>query len=58
MANRIIDEFYWNDISGQTGGKMTDKDKYQKIVNWAVNAREHNPGVFDSLTGWILDDSE
>lgn len=58
MANRIIDEFYWNDINGQTSGKMTNKDKYQRIVNWAVNAREQNPGVFDSLTEWILDDSE
>ena len=33
-------------------------NKYQRIVNWGIKARGHNPNVFDALTEWILDDSE
>lgn len=58
MSRKLIDEFYWSDIEGLTGGKLTDTEKYKRIVNWAIKARGQNPGVFDALTEWILDDSE
>lgn len=58
MSRKLIDEFYWNDIEGQIGEKLTDTEKYKKIVSWAAKARGKNPGVFDSLTEWVLDDSE
>lgn len=32
--------------------------KYSRIVSWARRARGQNPGVFDALTEWVLDDSE
>jgi len=47
----------WSDIDGQ-GKELTAEDKYKKITAWAGKARGKNPGVFDALTEWILDDSQ
>ena len=58
MSRSFVDEFYWNDFKNQKDELLSDTDKYQRIVNWAVKARGHNPNVFDALTEWILDDSE
>jgi AraC-like DNA-binding protein len=61
MSNRLIDHFHlvdWNDIDGQKGGKLTSAEKYSRIVEWAKRARGQNPGVFDALTEWILDDAQ
>jgi len=58
MSRKLIDEFYWCDIKGQNGVKLTDTEKYKRIVGWAAKARGLNPGVFDALTEWVLDDSQ
>jgi AraC-like DNA-binding protein len=58
MPHNLIDEFYWNDIDGQNDGKVTDTEKYKRLINWAIKARGQNPGVFDALTEWMLDDSQ
>lgn len=58
MSRKLIDEFYWSDIEGQKGEKLTDAEKYKRIVNWAAKARGQNPSVFDALTEWVLDDSQ
>lgn len=58
MSRKLIDEFYWCDIDGQNGEKLTDTEKYKRIVSWAAKARGLNPGVFDALTEWVLDDSQ
>lgn len=58
MTHKLIDGFYWNDVEEQNSGMLTDSEKYQKIVRWAVKARGQNPGVFDALIEWVLDDSE
>ena len=58
MSRKLIDEFYWNDFEVKDGEKLTDFEKYNRIVNWAVKARGLNPGVFDALTEWILDDTQ
>lgn len=58
MSSSLIDEFYWSDFINQKDELLSDIDKYQRIVNWAIEARVHNPNVFDALTEWILDDSE
>lgn len=55
MSHQLIDAFYWSDIEGGTG---TDADKYKRIVEWAAKARGQNPGVFDALTEWMLDDTQ
>ncbi|MFC4811801.1 hypothetical protein [Paenibacillus sp. GCM10023250] len=61
MPYRLVDEFYWidwNDIDKQQDEQLTAADKYNRIVGWAGKARGKNPGVFDELTGWLMDDSE
>ncbi len=58
MSRKLNDEFYWSDIEGQDGEKLTDTEKYKRIVSWAAKARGLNPGVFDALTEWVLDDSQ
>jgi AraC-like DNA-binding protein len=58
MSRSLIDEFYWNDFKNQKDELLSDLNKYQRIVNWGIKARGHNPNVFDALTEWILDDSE
>ncbi len=58
MSRNLIDEFYWSDIEEPKGEKLSDKEKYLKIVSWALKARGQNPGVFDALTEWVLDDSQ
>ena len=58
MPRKIIDNFYWNDIDDKKDGKLTNAERYNRIVEWAGKARGQNPGVFDTLTEWVLDDSE
>lgn len=56
MGFQLADEFLmmdWQEIE-----LLTDKEKYERIVNWALKARGRNPGVFDALTEWVLDDSQ
>lgn len=45
-------------MEAQNGGRLTGSEKYQRIVRWAEKARRQNPDVFDTLTEWILDDSQ
>ena len=58
MSRKLVDEFYWSNIEEQTGKKLTDIEKYKRIVSWAAKARGQNPCVFDALTEWVLDDSQ
>ena len=58
MSHKLIDEFYWNEIERQKDGKQTAAEKYKEVVSWASKAGKRNPGVFDTLTEWILNDSE
>ena len=61
MSSKFINEILfvdWSEIDGQKGEKLTDGEKYNKLVNWAGQARGRNPSVFDALTEWVLDDSE
>jgi AraC-like DNA-binding protein len=49
MSRKLIDEFYWNE---------TEAPSYKELTAWAGKARGKNPGVFDALTEWILNDAE
>lgn len=40
------------------GTGLASAQKYKKITDWALKARGRNPGAFDMLTEWILDDAE
>lgn len=58
MSRKLIDEFCWNNLGDPKQKEQTDDEKYKKIARWAAKARGQNPGVFDALTGWILDDEQ
>jgi len=58
MSRKMIDDFYWNDIDDEKGEKLSNVERYNRIVGWAGKARGQNPNVFDMLTEWVLDDSE
>ncbi|MHB1456610.1 MAG: helix-turn-helix transcriptional regulator [Armatimonadota bacterium] len=58
MTRNLIDEFYWSDIEEQKSEKLSDEEKYQRIIIWAGKARGQNPNAFDALTEWVLDDSQ
>ena len=57
MPYKFTEEFHLLDWSEIDGG-VADAEKYKRLVSWAGRARGQNPGVFDALTGWILDDAE
>lgn len=61
MAGKFIDDMLlvdWSEIDGQKNEKPTGAELYNKLVKWAQKARGQNPGVFDAMTEWILDDSQ
>lgn len=58
MSRKLIDEFYWSDLEGHKDETLTAGEKYKRIAGWALKARGQNPGVFDALTEWVLDDSQ
>lgn len=58
MSRKLIDEFYWYDLEMRKDEVLSEVDKYNRVVNWAVKARGQNPNIFDALSEWILDDSE
>lgn len=58
MSFKLIDEFCWNNIDVKITETLSDAEKYQMVVDWSLKARGQNPDVFDSLTDWILDDSQ
>jgi len=61
MSFKIVNEFHftdWSIVGEQKGEKLTDEEKYKRLITWAGQARGRNPGAFDALTEWILDDSE
>lgn len=53
----LIEEFCWSNMELQNGRELSAAEKYQSIVSWAAKARGQNPGVFDALIEWMLDDS-
>ena len=60
MPWKFSNEFHlmdWNEIDGR-GEKLTAANKYKMITNWARKARGKNPAVFDTITDWLLDDSQ
>lgn len=58
MPFQHIDDFCWNNFDEQKAGSLSDKEKYQRLIDWSLKARGQNPDAFDALTDWILDDSQ
>jgi len=60
MPQPFTDTFFlidWNELHGDQSSQQTSAQKYSRIVAWAGQARGQNPGVFDALTEWMLDDA-
>jgi AraC-like DNA-binding protein len=59
MSHKLIDEFLHLDFSNleDKRDERLSAEAYKRLISWAGQAREKNPGVFDALTEWILDDS-
>lgn len=58
MPHELIDKFCWCDFEELNADKLTDAEKYKRLVSWAAKARGRNPRVFDELTEWVQDDSQ
>lgn len=58
MSHKLINQFHWYDVQEEEGSDRSDEEKYQIAVDWASRARGQNPAAFDSLTEWVLDDSQ
>lgn len=61
MSRKLSENFLlvdWSEIDEQKNKKPTSTETYNRLIGWAQRARGQNPGVFDALTEWILDDSE
>lgn len=61
MSRRFIDDILlvdWKEIDEHKRETPTDAEKYNRLIKWAGKAREQNPGVFDALSAWVLDNSE
>lgn len=56
MSQKFLSEFYWSKAVEKK--ELSAEEKYQVLVAWAQKARGCNPGVFDELTGWLLDGDE
>jgi len=57
---KLGDEFHlvdWDEV-GMQAAKLSAAEKYKRIIDWARRARGKNPGVFDALTEWLLDDRQ
>jgi len=42
----------WNKIDEQDSKTLASADIYNQFIEWAYNAREQNPRVFDALSAW------
>lgn len=58
MPRNLMKKFYWSNIKEQNSNRLTEAQKYERIVRWASKARGKNPNAFDALTAWVLDDSQ
>lgn len=58
MGHKLMNEFYWSNVTDPAAENLSAEEKYKIVTDWALGARQQNPEVFDSLTEWILDDSE
>ena len=50
----LQDRFCWYEAEG-SGADFSPKERYQRIVEWAGQARGANPDAFDAVTAWLLE---
>ena len=50
----LQDRFCWYEAE-ENGGAGSPEERYQRIVDWAGQARGTNPDAFDAVTVWLLE---
>lgn len=50
----LKDRFCWYQAEESSAG-LSPKERYQRIVDWAGQARGTNPDAFDAVTAWLLE---
>lgn len=58
MSHTLVDAFLWMDIDERKYAGLSAQEKYNAISDWSRRARGANPDAFDSVTEWLLNDSE
>lgn len=58
MAKNLIDEFYWHRNHPKDGNHLSDQERYDELIQWALKARGKNPDVFDRMVEWMQDENE
>lgn len=58
MSDKLVKEFAWYNIKELSTDNLAAEEKYKLVTDLAGKARGVNPNVFDSVTEWILDDSQ
>ncbi len=54
QMKNLQDSFCWYEQEGNAGAKSSE-ERYQRIVDWAGQARGTNPDAFDAVTAWLLE---
>lgn len=50
----LQDRFCWY-VAEENGADLSSEERYQRIVDWAGQARGTNPDAFDGVTAWLLE---
>ena len=50
----LQDRFCWYEPE-EDGSDVSPKERYQRMVDWAGQARGTNPDAFDAVTAWLLE---
>ena len=50
----LQDRFCWYEPE-EDGSHVSPKERYQRMVDWAGQARGTNPDAFDAVTAWLLE---
>ena len=58
MAKHLIDEFCWLGEHSHMDVSLSNRERYDELINWARKARGKNPNVFDRLVEWMQDENE
>lgn len=57
MTTDFMNAFLWLEEQDKVVEGRSPQERYQALVTWAAKARGRNPGVFDALTVWMLNDA-
>jgi len=61
MAWKFNNNFHfwinWNEMDERPSQGITTAERYKNLIQWANDAKQKNPLVFNAITEWLLNDS-